>query len=178
MSTLLATKPHKEDTLSVPRSGSLRDLPEYENWHNMKQRCLNPNAPMYHNYGGRGITICDRWKDSFENFLEDMGRRPTLAHSIERIDNDGIYSPENCRWADKTEQLMNRRMNKNNETGFRGCRKNHKRWQAVVWFNYKNYGFGTHDTKEEAAAIYDQVIMQVYGDNVQTNFDWSDCGTT
>lgn len=166
----------KTKSITVTNLGQkhgLRNTPEYENWHNMKQRCLNPNTPMYENYGGRGITICQEWIERFENFYRDMGERPTPQHSIERIDNNKGYSPENCRWADKTEQLMNRRMNKNNESGFRGVRINHKRFQTVIWFNYKNYGFGTHDTKEEAAAVYDQVVMQVYGDIAQTNFDWS-----
>lgn len=80
----------------------------------MIQRCGNARNPGFANYGGRGITVCERWL-SFENFLADMGPRPTPAHSIDRIDNDRGYEPGNCRWATVTEQNRNRRSTKLNE---------------------------------------------------------------
>lgn len=82
---------------------------EHRCWATIKRRCYNLRCSKYKYYGGRGITVCDRWLRSYENFLEDMGRAPSPDHSIDRINNDGNYEPLNCQWATMQEQNNNRR---------------------------------------------------------------------
>ena len=80
----------------------------YWTWTGMIQRCENPKSPRYFDYGGRGIRVCERWRESFENFKQDMGEKPSPIHSLDRINNDGDYEPANCRWASIEEQAANR----------------------------------------------------------------------
>jgi hypothetical protein len=89
-----------------------RKSPTYYSWVSMKTRCTNKNELCYDRYGGRGITICERWMFNFPNFLQDMGERPAKNYSIDRINTDGNYEPGNCRWATRSQQAYNRR-NKN-----------------------------------------------------------------
>lgn len=84
----------------------------YTAWYNMLLRCYDPTANGYNAYGGRGIVVCDRWRESFDVYYADVGPRPTPAHSIDRIDNDGDYVPGNVRWADAKTQARNRRSNR------------------------------------------------------------------
>lgn len=103
---------------------------EYHIWQTMKARCLNPNHDAYKHYGGRGIRICERWLGSFENFFEDMQERPSLQQTLERRDNGGDYTPENCYWATRSEQGNNTRANRIIE--FQGRKQTMTQWGREV----------------------------------------------
>ncbi len=105
----------------------------YSIWWMMLQRCKLPSNKAYKYYGGRGIRVCDRWQ-SFENFLADMGERPSPNHSIDRVNVDGDYEPSNCRWATKLEQARNCRSNR--KVTFNGETKCMSEWESI-------FGFGT-----------------------------------
>lgn len=96
-------------TIHKTHGGTINGKPssEYRTWLGIKSRCYNPNNISFHNYGMKGIRVCDRWKYSFQNFFDDMGARPSKSHSIERIDSSKDYSKENCEWANIVTQNNN-----------------------------------------------------------------------
>lgn len=107
---------------------------EYQSWEAMRRRCQQPSHRSYHNYGGRGITVCDRWRD-FRLFLADMGPRPSKEHSIERRDNNGNYEPDNCYWATRSQQRNNSRQNRFVE--YKGERLTLAQWAQRKGVSYR-----------------------------------------
>lgn len=111
----------------------LSGTPEYRNWCAMKTRCLNPRSHAFAEYGGRGIMVCERWKESFGAFLSDMGERPTPEHTVERKNNSGNYDPGNCVWATRSEQANNKRNNR--LISIDGSVKTLAEWSRIVGIN-------------------------------------------
>ena len=118
---------HSEDVRTrFSVHGEAQKTKEHITWQSMKSRCLQPKNKGYARYGGRGITICQEWIDSYERFLLDMGRAPTPKHSLDRIDTNGNYEPDNCRWATPKEQANNKTTNRLLEFG--GSTKSVAQW--------------------------------------------------
>jgi hypothetical protein len=101
----------RKTRLAHNQSGKKTRTKEYNTWSGMKYRCYNPKCNRWSSYGGRGIIVCDRWLNSFENFYADMGKKPGPEYSIDRIDVNGNYEPSNCKWSTSVEQSNNRRKN-------------------------------------------------------------------
>jgi hypothetical protein len=167
------------------RRGGRSCTVEYAAWHAMHHRCKNPANKQFHRYGGRGITVCERW-EKFENFLADMGLKQSPDLSIERIDNDAGYSPENCKWATLEEQNANRHHAKsyNRRRCFgkhrkRGLTSKFKRvslyrrdnvWVATIRVEkWKSMWLGRFATEIEAAKAYNEAARKHHGEGVFLN---------
>lgn len=127
----------------------------------MMFRCYNNKCHNYNNYGGRGISVCDRWHD-INNFIYDMKQSFVDGLELDRIDNDGNYEPSNCRWVTRSEQNFNRRISAKNISGFRGvlwCKPN-KKWRAQITSNKKYYHIGYFENAKQAAIAFDNFIVE------------------
>lgn len=141
-----------------PRSGFSK---EYRTWKAMINRTTNPKSQDYYNYGGRGIYTCERWKD-FVNFYEDMGDKPE-GYSLERIDNDKGYFPENCKWETAINQARNRRKSSANSSGYVGVGKKGRFWSARITVNRKQVFLGQFENIEDAVEARKQGEKKYWG---------------
>lgn len=130
--------------------------PTYRSWRHMLDRCNNPKNNSYSHYGGRGIFVCKEWLGSFETFLKDMGERPERPKglSIERLNNNDGYSPSNCVWASRTDQMRNQRIHKRNKTGTKGVwwDKRQQKYSVQIGVNKKSFFLGHFTELPEAIA--------------------------
>lgn len=131
----------------------------YNIWFNMIDRCNNENSNNYKNYGTRGIGVCDRWL-KLENFINDMYSGFEYGLTLDRIDVNGNYEPDNCRWVDRKVQQRNQRKLRNtNSSGYRGVDFKHNRWRAQISINYKRIHLGYFNTALDGALAYDNYII-------------------
>jgi len=139
--------------------------PEYRTWIRIKTRCENENTPYYADYGGRGIKVCERWRESFDKFYADMGNRPSKNHSIDRKNVNGDYSPENCRWATRKEQQQNIRIQKSNTSGVNGVswHTKIKRYVASITVNGQGKYIGCFKELTDAAEARRQAEIKYWG---------------
>jgi len=143
---------HKDQLSERLKTHGLSHTSEYRIWHGMIRRCEDEKHAAYKYYGGRGISVCKRWK-SFENFYDDMGARPSNKYTIERVNNNKGYNFGNCMWATRTEQQRNKRIQSNNTSGVNGVcyDSRNKSWIASITVSGRCVNLGRHKNINDAA---------------------------
>ncbi len=135
----------------------------YQSWKCMKARCLNPKSKYYSYYGGSGVVVCDRWLESFENFLEDMGECPQDT-SLNRVKGSKVYSKETCEWATKSVQGFDQKKRSTNTSGRTGvCKTKSGSWLSQIRVNYKSIYLGTFKSYEKAVKAREDAEIKYFG---------------
>jgi len=150
---------NREISSELHTTHGLKGHPLYAVHNGMRARCYNINNNAYKNYGARGITVCDRWLESFENFYEDMKAGWKKGLQIDRIDNDGNYEPSNCRWVTRDQNQMNTRPKEGGSSKYKGVSKTNSRWVARI----KGEHIGVFDCEKEAALMYNRRARELFG---------------
>jgi len=140
----------REVTVLKNSSHGMSNSNEYKSWQAMINRCYNPKYESFKDYGGRGITVCDDWRHSFENFYKDVGKRPHIKYSLDRIDNNGNYEKVNCKWSTPTQQMRNQRIRKKNTSGFTGVACIRNKYRAFISVGLKKIHLGYYDDINQA----------------------------
>lgn len=141
---------------------------EHSAYYSMLYRCTDEDNISYDNYGGRGITVCDRWLEEgfkgLENFIQDIGKRPSPQHSLDRVDVNGNYCKENCRWEVRAVQNFNTRLKTTNKTGRTGVHlSKNNTFNVKIGFEGKSINVGTYSTFEEACRAREDAELKYYG---------------
>lgn len=156
----------------------LADNPLYNTWRGMIDRCHNPDCLQFTNYGASGISVCDRWQgdNGLVNFIQDMGYKPDESFSIDRIDNDKGYSPDNCHWISSRNQMLNTRRSlpKKAPWAFINCKT--KKWYGCVSIDGVQKRFKDVDTPEEASKMVYDFLVNVRGEHIILKHEYSESG--
>lgn len=146
------------------KANPIYQTPTYNIWDSMIQRCYNPNHNSYSNYGGRGIIVCESWRNSFINFVQDMGEKPKGLW-LERIDNNSMYCKENCKWDTPSNQIYNQRIRSDNKSGKTGVSWNEERqkWEVEISKEGLRIKLGRYSDLELAVLVREEAELKYYG---------------
>lgn len=158
---------HNDLLADISRIHGMHGSPEYISWANMIQRCTNKNNPKFPYYGGRGISVCKEWRNSFATFYQDMGPKPK-GLTIERKNNELGYFKKNCIWANRTIQARNRQLFKNNKVKLKGIHwdKRDKKYIVQIGANGKQYNLGYFNTIQQAVIARRQAEQDYWGNGL------------